>query len=273
MTAAELEQAVIRAIVDLLSDRIVERLRARSRSALVLFTGTELGLAKAAAALAALREDGWDLRAVLSPRARPLLTAERAALLRLGALLDGTRLDGTDDPAEEALFDGRPLLLVPTLTVTTAAKVAAGQRDSLASWLVARALERGVRVVAAFDGCCPDNPARAARGFLVAEPYKALMRANLQTLRSFGVELVPAAGLARAAGGPATRPAMARLVMAPPVMGSVAAAASAAPAKRVFGRTDAALWQGDELRVDGSLLVTPAAADELRRRNIRLVEA
>ena len=266
MTPADLERAVLNAIVDLLSDRIVERLRARqtisggacSHNALVLFTGTDLGLVKAAASLRNLAAEGWRLRAALSPQAHRLLTPALSLDLGLCQLLDGAPVDADG----EALLDGCGLLLVPTLTATTAAKVACGLRDGLAPWLLARGIESGLRVVAAFDGCCPDNPARAERGFRAPEPYRVMMRAHIRALRSFGVELVPAGALARAVrqtsgGAPVRQPAT----------------EVSAHGRRVFGRSDAALWQGTELRLGRDVLVTPAAADELSRRNIRLVQA
>ncbi|PWC32870.1 flavoprotein [Azospirillum sp. TSO35-2] len=266
MTPADLERVVLNAIVDLLSDRIVERLRARqasswnvpSRHALVLFTGTDLGLVKAAASLRELAAEGWRLRAALSPQARRLLTPALSRDAGLCRLLDGAPVDADG----EALLDGCGLLLVPTLTATTAAKVACGLRDGLAPWLLARGIERGLRVVAAVDGCCPDNPARAGRGFTAPEPYREMMRAHLRALRSFGVELVPAGALALAVrqtsgGAPARQPV----------------AETPAHGRRVFGRSDAALWRDAELRLGRDVLVTPAAADELRRRDIRLVQA
>lgn len=246
MTA--LEQAVFQAVIECLAERVAERLRAAETRALVLMTGTTLGLTEAAAALHALTGRGWSLKLVLSAGARILLSADHLRLLPLTPLDDGADT--------ETLLDGCRLVVAPTLTVTTAAKLAGGVRDSRAAHLLARALEKGIGVVAASDGCCPDNPERARRGFAAPDAYKARLRANLAALKSYGVTLVPARRLADA-------------------LGPGAAAAPALPAARgrVFSRADVLGVSGRQVRLAPGVLVTPLAAEEMRIRNIELVQA
>lgn len=266
MTPADLDLLIVRTLVDCLSDRVVAALQARRRTALLLFTGTDLGLEPALAGLEALRRDGWVFTAVLSPRAEGLVPAARLRAL-------GDVAVPADAAALDRLLDGSGLVVVPTLTVTTAAKVAGVLRDSLASYLLARALETGKGVIAAVDGCCPDNPQRAARGFQVADSYKARLRANLEALRGYGVRLTTADALAgklaaTLAGTVAVQPA------GPAAQPVAAAPTISAPPRtaRIFSRSDAALCAGPEIRLPAGVLVTPAAADLLRTRNIRLIQ-
>lgn len=256
MDIRDLERAVSLAIIDCLADRVVETLQARRTAALALFTGTDIGLRQAETSIRTLRDVGWTFRMVLSAGARKVLTAKR--LRAFGA---SPAPDASSDV--DALLDGCGLLLVPTLSITTAAKVACGIRDSLASRLLARALERGVAVLAASDGCCPDNPERTANGFLVTDAYKARLRSNLEVLQSYGIRLVRAGDLAAAARGAPARAAPA----APP------ASAASAAGKRIFSRSDAMRCRDGELRLGRDVLVTSLAADELRIRNVRLIQA
>jgi len=266
MDAKALAQAIFQAILESLADQVVARLRARRQTALVLYTGTDLGLAPAAAAIRALRQEGWTLRLVFSEAAGSLHLPER--LRELGAPADpagaGSDLD--------ALLGGCGSVLVPALSVNAAAKVAWGFRDCLASRLLARALELGLPVIAATDGCCPDDPERAISGFRVTDAYRSRLRANLEALRSYGFRLVSALELADAAraalapeGWPA-RPAAADGPVRP--AGACRARAGQRP---VFSRSDAVQCLEGELRLDRGVLVTPLAADELKRRNVSLI--
>jgi hypothetical protein len=270
MDRAALEQAIYQAIVECLADRAIEKLRTSRKRALVLLTGSDLGLQGAMASLGALRDEGWTMRFVLSAGAQIVLTPERMRGCDAGALL-AAAFPAEADTDVDALLGDCGLLLVPTLSMTTAAKVAGGIRDSLASRLVARALERGVAVVAASDGCCPDNPERAARGFMVADAYKVRLRSNLEALQSYGIRLVRAKNLAAAVhGAAATGSVTGNAVSTEPTGAGVGVAGE----KRIFSRGDAMRCRdGDLLRLGGNVLVTPLAADELRSRNIRLVQA
>lgn len=290
MDMNRLEELIYETIVEQIAAQVVETLKARSRQALVLFTGTALGLDKAVPGLKTLAADGFDLRCVLSVGGRKTLTAELRHRLGLDSLLAGAR--DALEPEADSLLDGRGLVLVPTLSITTAAKVACCIRDCIGASLVARALERGIPVIAAVDGCCPDNPGRQADLFMVSEPYKARMRSHLECLQSYGIQLVRAGKLAEAARSgmtfpvvplssaegivsvePAIRYAHADVpapvvppsfpVLSTPVVGG----------KQLFSRADALdCPAGSELRLDRTILVTPLALDILRARNVRLIQ-
>ncbi len=47
----------------------------------------------------------------------------------------------------------------------------------------------GKPIVAAIDGCCPDNKVREQLGFKVTEAYKAKMRHNLEDMLAYGITL------------------------------------------------------------------------------------
>ena len=265
MIGAQLEESIWQAIICCLADRIVASLRARQKTALVLLMATDLGLEQLPNCLGVLRHEGWILRSVLSAQARKTFSAAQLNAAGVDPVAD-------DDADVDALLDGCGSVLVPALSINSAAKVACGIRDSLASALLARALERGMTVIAATDGCCPDNPERLAQGFLVSDAYKVRLRANLQALRDFGVRLVPACELASAAqqaGGPA---AEIRVRAAEAVTMPSASFAASAGDRRIFSRSDAVQCQPGELRLGRDVLVTPLAVDELRIRNVRLIQ-
>jgi len=268
MDAKALAQAIFQAILESLADQVVARLRARRQTALVLFTGTDLGLAQAAAAIQTLRREGWTLRLVFSEAAVSLMLPER--LRGLGAQADPAGAG----PELDALLAGCGSVLVPALSVNAAAKVAWGFRDCLASRLLARALELGLPVIAATDGCCPDDPERAISGFRVTDAYRSRLRTNLEALGSYGIRLVSAEALADTARGllaPEAGPARPAAAVAAVPARPAGACRARAGQRAVFSRSDAAQCRAGELRLGRDVLVTPLAADELERRNVHLI--
>ncbi|MBZ4023192.1 hypothetical protein CKO11_12065 [Rhodobacter sp. TJ_12] len=231
-----------RILIDALSDRIVAALKARASRALVVFTEADLGLEPALAGIETLCAAGWtgdwlaapELRTSVAPRlSLPELT-ETPRLMRFG------------------------LVLVPTLSLSAAAKVATGIADDPVSKVLGEALDRGLRIVAARDGVCPDGRERAARGLAPANPARrAIMSGHLASLAAQGVELCWAARLATTVqGGKATTTAL------------------AAPVQQsgIFGWQQARACTGPELRLGRAVRLTPLAAESLSERGIRLIQ-
>lgn len=259
---ARLETLITRALLDMLSDAIVARLRLRRRSALVLVSGTELGLRPALGSLARLCATGWRLEIRRTADASGLIGEETLRELAGGAKAP-TAGDAALAPREiETCLQRNALVIVPTLSRPLAARLALGLSDGAVPGLLAGALERGVRIVAARDGCCPASRERLARGWNKSAAAEAQAAQHLGQLETLGVELVWASQLDGAvAGGAALAPV-------PPDP------ATAAPEPRgggVFGWADAKAFEDEEVRLQRGVLVTPLAAEELRARHVRLV--
>ena len=189
------------AFVEILAQRVVEKLLARQKQALVVYTGSNIGEAAALEAMGRLRGEGFTFRVLLSRGASGLLDVER-----LRSVLEPEKLwVETPEETPEALTARYDTILVPAMTVHTAAHVAACMADTPASAVILDGLMRGKNVVVNIDGCCPDHAERLKRGFHMAEPLKQALRNNLETLRSFGARLTTSGGLydkaLRAVGG------------------------------------------------------------------------
>ena len=243
-----------RILLDLLSDRIIARMRgrvqAKPRSALVLFAETDFGLEAALGQLQQLRDAGWAFETVIAPEARFLLKDRLASLGAVEA--EGKAGD---------LLGRHTTILVPTLSISLAAKMALGIADDPLSEILQGGLERDVRIIAARDGVCPNGRDRRARGLLPNAAYQATMSGHLQRLMDYGIELSWAARLAVAVEG--DTPASAPPIAAPKLI--------AARTEGVFGLREARSLNATELRLGHAVIVTPAAAEELRARDIALV--
>lgn len=250
-----IDAALDRILLDLLSDRIIARMggrvQSKTRSALVLFAETDFGLEAALGQLQQLRDAGWAFETVIAPEARPPLKDGVSGFE--GAEIEGKAGD---------LLDRHTTILVPTLSVSLAAKVALGIADDPLSKILQGGLERGARIIAARDGVCPSGRDRRARGLLPANSaYQAMMSGHLQKLMDYGIELSWAARLAVAVEG--DTPASAMPIAAPKLI--------ATRTEGVFGLREARSLDATELHLGHAVIVTPAAAEELRARDIALV--
>ena len=156
------EQSVQGIIAQVIAERVAQKLLERQKHALVVYTGSDMGMEEGLENLRMLRrEDGFTYRVLLTKSA--------------AGILDAAAIRSALEPAEfwvekpgappEALTARYDTILVPTLTVNTAAHVAACMADTPAAAIILDGLMRGKNVVVAVDGCCPDNPQRVQRGF------------------------------------------------------------------------------------------------------------
>lgn len=283
MNRNEFEHALMSTIVEYISDQIVLRYMDACKKAAVLFSGALIGYGDAVASLNKLKEEGWELTVVMSKAAAEVLTEERIqkdigpeAIFVEGAPVNGRQI-----------IDDNQFVIVPTLTINTAAKVANCISDNLLTNMISRAMATGKPVIAAVDGCCPDNAVRAKIGFKVTDAYKAKMRSNLEDMQSFGIHLTVDHNLCKKVNqiytasfdfptpGSSEKPASAENKAArKPSCGCVPTVAdySIRLDKKVIGRVDIAKNAGYKTIIVGSdALITGLASDEARNRKIAIV--
>lgn len=214
-----------------------------SPRALVLFSGAQLGFDDS---LAALRRLAGEV--VLD------WTQTQAA----EHVLDQSRIQSIGmQPASKSLVSTHQLLIVPTLTVNLAAKVAHGVGDSLASNVMAEFIMSGRPVVAAVDGVCPDGDPKRSWFPQMPAGYQEMLRQTLRTLRGFGVRLSNAAAL-----DVAVRKALGT---------HVADGRSDSPALRlVTEATVAAAPEHGRIPIRHDTIVTDLARERARERGITL---
>ena len=284
MNRNEFENALMSTIVEYISDQIVLRYMDACKKAAVLFSGALIGYADAVRSLQELKKDGWKLTVVMSKAAGEVLTEERIkndigpeAIYVEGAPINGRQI-----------IDDNQFVLVPALTINTAAKVANCISDNLLTNMISRAMATGKPVVAAVDGCCPDNAVRAKLGFKVTDAYKARMRSNLEALQSYGIHLTVDSNLFNKVNKVYTasfdfpspdsdaKPVQVKAEQAaqPSCSGSAAAeeVSSVKLDKKVIGRVDIARnARYKTIIVGADAVVTALASDEACNRGLAMV--
>ena len=243
MTEAQLRDLIREVIAGLLPRPAASR--TSSTNALVLFTGALLGFEEACASLTRLNPQ-LSLDWIQTPSAARILDQDAIAAIGM-------------TPADKSLVASHDLLVVPTLSVNMVAKVVHGVGDCLASNVIAEFIMSGKPVVVATNAACPDSEGKRSWFPHMPSGYQAMLRKNLATLRSFGVQLADASRLDRAVLRRASAPE--------------APAAPTLPAERVVTEaTVAAVPDGAVVRLQPRAIVTDLAREAAAKRHITLQE-
>lgn len=270
MTREQLQQLIEAQLAEMVAQKVWEKLVALQKKALVVYTGSTMGFAQSLESLKKLRQEGFTYQVFLSRSA--------GALLDVNAIREALQPEnlwiGTTEQPPEALAAACPTVLVPALTINTASHIAGCMPDSPASRIITNAMWRGKNVVVSIDGCCPDNPLRAAKGYRMTEALKAHLRENLAAMESFGATLTSGEGLYRktlkvigAPAAPAPAPRSDQAVKPAPTAPSVRTSG------KVIGNAQVLTCPaGGVLRVPKGSLVTQMARDTAAVRGVTIVQ-
>ncbi len=255
-------------MAELIAQKVADKLIALQKKALVVYTGSTINFAQSLESLKKLKGEGFTFQVFLSQSA--------AGLLDVSAIREALQPEnlwiGTTEQPPEALATAYHTILVPCLTINTAAHIAACMPDSPASRIITNAMWRGKNVVINIDGCCPDNPGRAAKGYRMTEALKAHLRENLAAMQAYGATLTSGEGMYRKVmkviGAPAVPPKNAA-----PTACAVAPKATAKASGKVIGRGQViTVPAGGTLRVAKGALVTQLAQEAAAARNVTIIQ-
>ena len=261
------EDALVAEIVS----KVAEKIISVQKKALVVYTGSLIGFVPALVSLQQLQQAGFTFDLFLSKSASELLDVEtiRTALTP-GAFYQ----EGSTDTAPELLASPYYTVIVPAMTVNTAAKIASCVADTPAARIISNSMMRGKNVIISVDGCCPYNPARAEKGYRMTEAVKAKLSQNIETLKDFGAKLCSSDTLAyKTMKLIEPNQAAAAKSVKSESKPKPNAAQSFTTAKRVIGRQEViALPSRSVLKVPANALVTQFALDTARLRGVRIVK-
>jgi len=236
MDSQTLSQLLDRVIAEVLAQTVAQK------SVHVVVTGDDIAsLPETLNCLAALEQAGYQLWVSFSHSAsESTLQAACMEALRQRGSHAGF---GTAPRHYEALY-------LPALSVNSMSKIALGIRDNLACDAVFQALRHRKQVIATLHPDCQDRT--------LPLPLLARLEQYAQTLESYGVA-ISGKRITPAGHTPLTAPAPSASL---PITGK----------KRLITLRDVRLLApGESLRIEGNTLITPAAKDEITRRNLTLV--
>jgi len=182
-----LDEALLTQIVIQVLTRLnISALGQSPKNVLVLFSGASSGVISGVEIIGRLARAGHTVTVVLTPSAHAIMGADRAREAGAQEVITPDVWANAPGLVREA-----DLVLLPTLSMNMAARLAMGLLDSLVSTLVIGALLAGKPVVAVRDGADPDGNAGKVFGATGAAPaLRARLHANLGTLAAYGMHLV-----------------------------------------------------------------------------------
>lgn len=192
MTREQLQTAIEEVIVEEIIERVCERLVTLQMKALVVCTGSGIATPDWTESLWQLQQEGFAFDLFLSHNAVQILdiTALRQKLVF------GQVWQGESGSAPEILAGEYQTIIVPAMTINTAAKVAGCTADTPASRIILTSMMLRKNVIIAVDGCCPDNDKRNVKGYDFTTPLKEQLRMNIQRMKEFGADIATARTLA-----------------------------------------------------------------------------
>ena len=182
----QLESIIEESIIDYIVEKVVEKIINRSKRGLILFTGATIGYSQSIESINKLKRDGWEFDVVMSKSAQEVITVD-SIKKAIGVSNIITNENGS---VIKELLQRNNVIVIPTLTINSAAKIANCISDTLVTNIVSKALISGKPVVASINGCCPDNKERREiYGDNLSDFHKKRLSNNLEILRSYNIKL------------------------------------------------------------------------------------
>ncbi len=183
------------ALINSIVEEVLSRLESKLKKATVVFTGGAGGFTDALEQVKLLKDDGWDLKVVLSRSAEYVLTPQ---FIKNKLEISEIYLE-KDVKGLRQFYEGIGAFIIPTLTLNTAVKISLGIADSLTTNLASHIIMSGVPFIAAKNACDLQDPVRKQIGLNKAPgAYLAKMDDHLDNLKQYGITLVDAKDLYKA---------------------------------------------------------------------------
>ena len=156
---SELQNLIQNALIEYIVNKVIEKLEQRQKTALVLFTGASIGFRQSIESLNKLQKNGWQFKVVISKAAEDVLTED---LIKKSLNIESV-IKEDDKPDIKELLDQNNLIIIPSLTINTASKIANCISDTLITNIVSKAMMSGKKIIASLNACCIENEERKKR--------------------------------------------------------------------------------------------------------------
>lgn len=273
-----LEESLLDILIQKVVDEVIRRIKNQPKYALVLFTGATIGFRQAMDSLLKLQKDGWQLKVVLSDDGMKVLDPEGIRKeLNLDVIYNSENITSQKD-----LYGSADLIVIGSMTINTAAKLAVGVTDTVVLSLINHGVMAGIPVVGAQDACDPDDPKRAALGMGKSpEMYVKMLHRNMNVLREFGMSLVQAEFLYEACVGKSSakeavvKSAETEVTETPkPVMSSVVSSINTDCVidKKVVARTDILKVRNEKtVKIPAGAIITGYAVEAIHEFGLQII--
>lgn len=252
-------------LIGMIVEEVLRRLKNLPKTALVIFTGATAGFEEGLQEVIKLKNDGWQIKVLFSQGAQRTLKVEA---VRKALAVDEIHFENEISDLEQ-YYGHADVVVLPTLTLNTAVKASLGIADTPVTSILSQGLLRGIPIVAARNGCDPVYLSNQNNGRKKANAvYAEKMIGYLETLKSYGVQLIDASRLQEAIVGSQ----MIHEKEEKPISENIAYDASH---KKVISRADVIHASGGSktLLISKDAIVTAYAKDAAKDLGIRIVSS
>jgi hypothetical protein len=199
MDIGKLKELITEALVREIARRVLRKLQYGQRHALVMYSGGILGFETVLDNLKQLKEQGFSFQILLSEQANLMLDKPRIMkeLSPIGMEVARAEMvqDMIPDMVPKTIKTPFDVLLVPALTMRSAAVLAGMTADTPLTRIIQEAMNQHKKIIACTDGCCPDSWFN--NGLDVLPVLAGRMRENLSKLQDYGIHLTKSADFSR----------------------------------------------------------------------------
>lgn len=261
-----IEETIIEIISEEIVKEVLRRIEKIPKKALVIFTGGSIGFQESMKQVSRLKEEGWQLKILLSGSAEYVLTKPL-----IEKMLGDSQIEiygESDDKKASYYYSDIDKVVIPVLTMNTAAKVALGISDTLVTNIIAHCLMADIPIVAAKNACDPLNEERISIGMGKANKRYIVTKTNhMSALEDYGIQLVKAKDLYNSA----SKNTGAKLCKQEKK--DICSKTATFISKKVLTRADImeAFHQKKDLFVSTKTIVTDAAKDAARGYDVKIL--
>ena len=182
-------------VIEIIVHRVLQQLKSRDNQALIVFTGGGIGFHESLEQLKKLLVNEWEFNVAFSRSAENIFSKD---LVKKELSVDHIYLESENDGLQ-SLYEDTSLLILPTLTMNTAAKIAVGIADSLTTNIVQKFIMEGLPIIASKDACNPEHTYRVKAGRKkTPESYLHMFQDYYKRLEAFGITFANANELQKA---------------------------------------------------------------------------
>lgn len=182
MENEKLKMIIRETVIEVISGIIAEKMKKKPKL-LVVFSGGTLGLGDAIASINGLRKNNFEMDVVLSRNADDVLGRERMKR-ELG--IDEIYVEGNRELLN--MIWEADVLILPTLTVNSAAKIASCINDNYLTLAASHFILSGKQIISSTNCCCPRDRERLSSGVRINDAYGEKMISNMEQMEKYGIK-------------------------------------------------------------------------------------
>jgi len=176
-------EVTVSVFADLIVEKLNQELKLRKKKLLVVFSGGAYGLKDSVASIKALIDEGYKTKVVLSKSADKVLGRN---LIKSMLGFNKVYVDG--DENIDKFLEESDILILPSLTINSAAKVACCICDNYLTRAANYFILRDKIIYASTNSCCPKDDERVFSSMNPSNSfYEKKMIENMETVKSYGV--------------------------------------------------------------------------------------